>query len=54
MKEPLTAAKRSALIQYKKNPIRKKSGFLARSKEKKSTAGKALCKYILDETHLLN
>ena len=42
--EPLTAAKRSALIQYKKDPNRKKSGLLARSKEERSTAGKALCK----------
>ena len=42
--KPLTAAKRSALIQYKKNPIRKKSGLLARSKKKESKAGKALCK----------
>jgi len=42
--EPLTAAKRSALIQYKKDPNRKRSGLLARSNEEKSTTGKALCK----------
>ena len=42
--EPLTAAKRSVLIQYKKDPIRKKSGLHARRKEEKSSAGKALCK----------
>ena len=44
--EPLTAAKRSALIQYKKDPNRKSLvlAILARSKEKKSTAFKVLCK----------
>ena len=41
--EPLTAAKRSALIQYKRIQL-EKYGLLASCKEKKSTAGKALCK----------
>ena len=41
--EPLSAAKRSALIHYKMIQL-EKSDLLARSKEKKSTAGKALCK----------
>ena len=41
--EPLTAAKRSALIQYKKDPNRKQSGLFARSQAKKSTAGKRRC-----------
>ena len=40
--EPLTVAKRSALIQYKKDPNRKKYGLLARRKEEKSTADKGV------------
>ena len=39
--EPLTATKRSALIQYRRIQI-KKSGLLAEAE--KSTAGQAMCK----------